>query len=1129
MGDAGRFELSERRRLLLARLLRDEGAGAGGGEAIPRGDELGPAPLSFAQRRLWFFEQLAGGTAAYNLPAVVRASGPIDHAVLGGCLDAVIARHAALRTTFERHEGTLRQVVAPPAPAAIELHDLRHVAAGSRESRAASIVQSEIERPFDLATGPLVRAALVTLADDDHVVVLDMHHAVGDAWSWDLLLSEVAAHYEAAAGGRPPAVAPLPIQYTDFARWQLRRFEGGEFDEQLAHWRATLGGATPLVALPTDRPRPARPRFRGALVRFDVPGEELRALRGLGRAAGATLFMVTLAVFAVLVHRYSGQRDLVVGTPVAGRAHPEVEPLVGFFVDTLPLRVRVDGREPFAALLGRVRDTALDAFAHADVPFEQLLEELRPERGEALAYPQVMFAFRSAPGALRIGDVRLEPVPVHNRTSKRDLTVQLVDSGDRLEGQFEYDTDLYERATVERMAAAYGQLLRAVVDDRATAVSELPVVTPADERVVRERNATAVAFANASRCLHEIFSEQARATPEASAARHEERRLSYRELDRRSNQVARALLGMGVGPERAVGIAADRGLELAAGVLGILKAGGAFVPLDPSFPAARSRAILEDAGADVVVCEERWRGQFDTSGARLLALDAGWGAIAREDATSPGVAVDARNAAYVLYTSGSTGAPKGVVVEHRQIVNYAYAILGRLGIAAPAAYAMLQPLSVDSCLTMLVPPLLTGGEVHFVSRERALDARALAGYVREHAIDHLKIAPSHLAALQRTGGLAGIMPRRSLVVGGEASLHEWLRDVQATAPGCAVHNHYGPTETTVGVLTFAVAGDAGAGAGQRGADARVTPLGFPLANCQVRVLDRDLRPVPLGVPGELYVGGTCVARGYAGRPDLTAGAFLPDAFAEEPGGRLYATGDVARLRPGGAIEFVGRRDDQVKVRGFRVELGEIEHVLASHPGVADVLVVARAAERGEPRVTAYLVPAGGGGIERDAVAEFVAGRLPDHMVPADFVVLDALPLTPHGKVDHQALPAPREVRSDGPPAPGNALERELVAIWSRLLDVETVGVEDNFFDRGGHSLLVMELHDELQSASGRRFEVIELFRHTTVRAQARFLSHEPGGDTPTGVTEAQERGRRQSESMRRRKVALEVARERHDR
>jgi amino acid adenylation domain-containing protein len=1087
---------SSARAQLLAELLRRDGLSVHRPNLITADAEPGPAPLSYAQQRMWLVEQVTPGTPAYSLPAVLRLSGPLDHDRLTECWNAVLVRHPALRTTFSVNGGRPTQSVMPHRPQPLSMQDLSHHPASERDRLAEQLVHRELVTPFDLEQGPLVRLRLLRLGPQDHVLVLNLHHLVGDAWSWDVLIRDVDALYRGAQ------LAPLTIGYTDFARWQREQEAAGAFDRDVAYWRTVLAERTDGLALPTDRARPAVPRLRGGIVGLSLRPELVAALRELGQADGATLFMTTLAAFVVLLHRYTGNHDITVATPVANRGPAQTEELVGLFASAMPIRTVVDPQASFRELLSRVRTVALEAFAHQDLPFDRLTAQLRSIHDPGSAEPfSVMFGFRTA-NVARLGPLAVTVATVHNGTSKRDLTLRLIEQDGGIVGEVEYDSDLFEQSTVDRLVVHYQRLLESVAADPDQRVSGLELLTGPEAQTLRSWSGRPGWPDPAPGLdLTAVFERQAGATPGHIAVRDEQATLTYAELDYRANQIASLLASAGVGLETTVGVSLPPEVELVAAVLGVLKAGAAYVPVDPADPTARRQALLEAANVRVAIVAP---GDPLVEGPlRTVVLDRTWSAVDGSPGTRPSVRSQPGNMAYLLYTSGSTGGPKAVAVEHRQLLNYGFAIIERLGIRKPLQYAMVQPLTVDSSLTVLVGALFTGGTLHLLPRSRALDAAEFADYCQRHEIEVLKIAPSHLGGLQRSERFGDLLPRRLLVVGGEASDWPWLRALGRRTAELAVFNHYGPTEATVGVLTLAVAEHADEEYG-------IAPVGYPLAGTEAYVLDRQQHLVPIGIPGELYLGGANLARGYYGRPDLTAAQFVPHPWSTT-GERLYRTGDRARYRPNGAIEFLGRSDDQVKVRGFRVELGEIENAVRSLAGVSDAVVVVREDHPGQCQVVAYVV--GDPDLSWPDVREALRGRLPQHMVPTAGVVLAGLPLTPHGKVNRALLPVPTTVSDRSSARPETDIEVMIAEVWRRLLHRDEIGLDDNFFDAGGHSMLMVELHDALQSTFDRRFPLVELFNRTTIRAQVGLLAQRASVD-PAQV--GRDRGRAQAAAMRRR-------------
>jgi len=1055
-------------------------------------------PASFAQQRLWFLDQLMPGNSFYNMPVVLRLQGQLHVSALEECLLEVVHRHEVLRTTFLMEDEQLMQVIHVTPDFSLQMSDLRGLPASEREEQANQLAREEAMRPFDLAQGPLMRASLLQLDNEEYLLLLTMHHIISDGWSMGVLVREVAVLYEAFAAGKSSPLAELPIQYADFADWQREWMQGAALEQQLAYWRKQLAGTLPVLQLPSDRPRPASQTFRGATHRFTLSKELTRALLELSGREGATLFMTLLAAYQTLLYRYTGQEDITVGSPIANRNMAEIEELIGFFVNTLVLRTDMTDAS-FRDLLARVRQAAVDAYANQDVPFEKLVEELQPERN--LSYSplfQVMFVLQNTPmSTLTLPGLMLQMLELDSSTAKFDLTLTMMETPDGLAGQMQYNSDLFDQATIERMTEHFATLLQSIVGNPDQSISKLPMLSQQERnQLLTEWNATKKQAVVPAQCVHQLFEEQVERTPDAIAVVFEGEQLTYRELNRRANRLAHHLRKMGIGADMMVGLYMERCLEMVVGVLGILKAGGAYLPLDPKFPQDRLAFMLEDAAAPLLLTLERLATSLPEHPAQVICLDAIRDLLEGESDENPANASTSADAMYVIYTSGSTGKPKGVLIEHRQLVNYLYGIMDRLPYGAGTRYAWLQPLAVDASKTLFYLSLTTGGCLHVISEDRALDAYALAAYMEQEGIDWLKLAPSHLAALQSVERPERLMPRQVLMLGGEGSRFEWVRQLQAYAPDCLIVNHYGPTETTVGVLTWQLEQASEGGYA-------VTPLGRPLANAEIYLLDGHMQPVPTGVAGELYIGGDFVAREYLNRPDLTAERFLPNPFSSEAGARFYKSGDVARFLPDGTVEFLGRTDDQVKIRGFRIELGEIQAVLAQHAGVREALIMAREDSSGEKRLVAYVVPEQPvleQESESASISEwrvFVKERLPEHMVPAAFLVLESLPRTRHGKVDRQALPVPEQfetVRNVEYVAPRTAVEEIIAQTFANVLRTEQVGVLDNFFERGGHSLLATQVISRLNLAFAAEIPLRRLFEAPTVAELALVIERTRQGE-----------------------------------
>lgn len=1043
-------------------------------------DDVFVFPASFAQQRLWFLHELEPASSAHNLPILLRATGPLDVAALSRALSEIVRRHESLRTTFALVGGEPMQLIAPEPSFELDLEDLSELAeqAGDEEAKRRAI--RETRRPFDLARGSLFRACLWRLSEEEHVLLLNTHHAVADGWSFQVLLTELEALYEAFREGRPSPLPPLPIQYADYAAWQRTWLVGEVLEKKLSHWKKRLAGAPPALDLPTDHPRPRVLRAEGATETRSLPSELAESVRRFAQREGATSFMTMLTAFAALLHRYTGRVDIVIGSPIAGRSRPELESLIGLFINTLALRVDLSGDPTVRELLGRVREAALDAYAHQDLPFEKLVEDLKPVRDQSRSpLFQVLFLHQKAfiqPFAA--GGVRFSPMRVDRGGSGEDLSLFLIErEGEGLTAGLEYKTTLFDAGSMERMLGHYQTLLEGMLAEPQARLSRLPLLRREErERILVSWNQTSAEFP-AGKTLHRLFEEQAERTPQNVAALFGHERLTYRELSDRANRLARFLRRMGIGPEALVGVCLERSLDLVVGLLGVLKAGAAYVPLDPSYPEERLSFMLEDARATVVLTQKRITQRRAFGAARVVCLDADQEQIWQESPASLDERAAPGNLAYVIYTSGSTGKPKGVAIAHKSAGAFLHWAAGAFRDSELSGVLAATSICFDLSIFELFTPLLSGGTV--ILAENAL---ALPGLPTAGEVTLVNTVPSVMAELTRTGEVPSSV--KTVNLAGEALPRALVERIYAQPGIERVFNLYGPTEATTYSTVSRVE------KGQSSPPA----IGRPIANTRVYLVDSNFQPVPIGVPGELYIGGAGLARGYLGRPELTAERFLPDPFGAE-GDRLYRTGDVARYRADGEIEFLGRGDHQVKIRGFRIELGEIEEALAAHPSAKEVVVVAREDAPGEKRLVAYLVFEKGADPGAGELRDFLKRTLPDAMVPAAFVLLPALPRAPNGKVDQSALPLPEPT---GPaPKAGfvparDPLESQVARIWEEALGVAPVGTRDNFFDLGGHSFLAMIVFSEIEKAFGRRLPLATLFEAPTVEEIVAILLQEKG-------------------------------------
>ena len=1060
--------------------------------AIGLADRAAPLPLSWAQQRLWFLDRLdhAAGRA-YHIPAVLRLTGNLNAAALRATLDRLADRHEVLRTRIVMEGDAPRQsIAAPGAGFALTELDVSALAGAEQEAALARIRADEAAAPFDLERGPLVRASLVRVSAACHELLFTQHHIVSDGWSIGVLVREVAALYPAFRAGRPDPLPALAIQYADYAAWQRDWLRGAELERQLGFWKRYLGGAPALLELPTDRARPARQSYAGASMVKALSAPLSAALRALGQRHGATLFMTLLAGWSVLLSRLSGQRDVVIGTPVANRQRSELEALVGFFVNTLALRVNLDGDPDVAGLLATVRDATLAAYGHQDLPFEQVVDALKPRRSMAHSpLFQAMLSMNNTPGGgkLALPELELELLEQASESTHFDLSLEVQDNGEHIVCAYEYATDLFDAATIARWSGHFERVLEAMVAQPSLTASRLPLLSADETARLLALNDSEAAFPQAT-LLHALFESQAAARPDAPALAHDGRIHSYAELNRWSNRIAHRLLAMGVLPDQRVGLCLERGAALMAGMLGILKAGAGFVPLDPGHPDARLTYMADDSAPVAIVAQSSLRDRLARLGAPLLLLDTDAaldGQPTRDPAPST---LAAHHLAYVIYTSGSTGRPKGVMVEHRNVVNLAHGHVRACALTAEDRVLQFAPYSFDSSVAEIWSAWAAGALLVLRPEQlRTPDAR-FGAFLREWDISVTDLPTAFWHQWAQVLELCPAPPGLRLVlVGGEKAesrhLRRWFAHPSTAAIGW--RNCYGPTEATVNAAMMACDA-ASAPEGDIG-------IGRPVANARLHLLDGHGQPVPLGVTGEIHIGGAGVARGYLNLPDLSAERFIADPFVA--GARLYRTGDLGRYRADGALEYVGRNDFQVKLRGFRIELGEIEAALLACDGVAEAVVVARQDgedDGGEARLVAYLVGRADAPLEAGVLRQALARTLPDYMLPSAVVRLAAWPLTANGKLDRAALPAPGHADSARAvfEAPEGEVERALAAIWMRLLGLEQVGRRDNFFDIGGHSLMAVRMISALRDALGIEMALMEVFRHTTLSALARWLEGE---------------------------------------
>ncbi len=1061
----------------------------------PRSDhDLVAFPLSHGQKALWFLQQIAPQSAAYNIARAARIVSPLDTRAFRRALQALVDRHPALRTTFNAPDGEPIQRVHEHVEVSFHEAD----ASTWTENQLHEHLVAEANRAFDLESGPLLRVRLLARSANDHVLLLVVHHIVADLWSLAVLIDELGVLYKAECNDAKAELNDLPLVYADYVRWQNEFLEGDEGERQWNFWREQLDGELAVLNLPADKPRPPVQSYRGSCYSFPLSPQLTHSLKALSQECEATLFMTLLAAFQVLLARYSRQDDIIVGTPTTGRQRAEFANLVGYFVNPIVLRADLSGDPTFKSFLQQVRQTALAAFEHQDYPLALLVKRLQPERDPSRPpLFQAEFAWQKTHGPtgrslldlalgsdgtqMQFGGLTVESFALAQQVEQFDLTLMMAEAGEGLTATLEYSTDLFEAATVERMAGHFRQLLEGIVAGPDQRVSQFPLLTGMERRQhLVEWNDTKTAYPQ-DRCVHELFAEQAALTPEAVAVICEDRSLTFAELNARANQLAHRLRKVGVGPDTPVGLWVERSPEMIVGLFGILKAGGAYVPLDSQCPRERLAFMLQDTETPVLLTQQHLAERLSLDVATVLCLDADWEAIAGESTKNPINHAAADNLAYIIYTSGSTGTPKGVMVAHDGLVNYLNWCVRFCGVQQGNGAPIHTSFAFDLGLTALFPPLVAGRSVVLAREDEG--ASALAGVMRGRDFSLIKLTPSHLEVLKHSLGtdeIAGCV--KTLVIGGEALQFEALSWWRAHAPATRLINHYGPTETVVGCCVYEVPDESQANG--------PVPIGMPIDNKKLYVLDERQEPAPIGVAGEIYVSGIGVARGYLKQPDLTAEKFVPDHFNNEPGSRMYRTGDLARRRPDGDIEFLGRMDQQVKIRGYRVEPGEIEAALGRHPSVRDVAIVAETVTDRTTRLIAYLVVNNGDQLDVSELRRYLKESLPDYMVPAAFVMLDELPLTLNGKLDRRRLPSSDHVLLDSEKefvASRNDIERQIAAIWKEVLRVERVGIHDNFFELGGDSILSIQIVARVNQA-GIQLTPKQLFQHHTVAELAAVVS-----------------------------------------
>jgi amino acid adenylation domain-containing protein len=1087
--------IASNREFLIAHLQSNARVnGAGSLSRVPRAGRL---PVTFAQQRLWFLDQMDPGRSHYNIFIAVKVTGRLDVSALERGLVVLSRRHETLRTRIGERDGAPWVEIDDHFVPRLARHDVCHLPAAERDPQVHRLVLSFGEEPFDLARGPLARYMLVALGAEEYVFAMSMHHIVSDGWSTSILIRELMQLYASAVEGQEPDL-PVVAQYVDYAAWEQRLALEGSFARSLDFWKRKLDGAPALIELPMDFPRPMAQSFRGQRMLRGISRELLAGLKNLARREGSTLFVVLLSAWQVLLHRYSGQDDILVGSAAANRSMPELESIVGCLANTIVLRGRMDGNPSFKDYMGSATATVFDALDHQALPFDHLVEALNPARSTSHSpIFQVFFTLMSFPMAqVSISGLRLSPFEAFAEVARFDLGLDAVEYEGELRIYYEFATDLYHEATIDRLHDHYQRLLGVIAAAPDTRIDEIDFLGPEERYQLVERFNDNNVDHDRRRTVHSLFEHSVQERPGSVAVLDGRETLSYEALDRRANALSHFLIQVGVGRGALVAVCIDRTVDMPVALAAVLKAGAAYVPLDPSHPRERLQLTLDDANVTAVLTLDRYCRLFEGCGAPLVRLDSDASRIEAMPSTPPCVVVEPSDLAYVIYTSGSTGRPKGVEVEHRNVVAFIEAMQREPGLTAGEVLLAVTTLSFDIAGLELWLPLSVGARIVVATRADALDGERLAALIEQHAVTLLQATPATWRILLDTGWSG--RPQLKALVGGEAL----PPDLAASLVDCVgeLWNMYGPTETTIwSTLTRVV--DAG----------KAITIGRPIANTRCYVLTPDHAVCPIGVAGELCIGGEGVARGYRNRPDLTADRFVDIALQEGRTERIYKTGDVARVRADGTLEYLGRRDTQVKIRGYRIELGEVEAALVSLSGVKEGVAAAREERKGDIRLVGYVTMHQGVSFDEDAARTAMRSKLPDYMVPNAFAVLDALPLTPNGKVDRKALPQPapeRQLRAN--PAEGvmTPQQRRVAALWRELLHVDSVGLHDNFFDIGGHSLLLVKLHVALKREFATDVALVELFQHTTVHAQAARMARQHSAEG--ALARANQRAMRQA-------------------
>ncbi|MDP7094523.1 MAG: amino acid adenylation domain-containing protein, partial [Gammaproteobacteria bacterium] len=1054
---------------------------APGGEIAPCNREQ-PLPMSYAQQRLWFLYLMEPESVNYNVPFAIRLHGSLDRIALQTAVDYVVARHESLRTTFSETENSSVQLIAESLHIPVEFIE----SAEASDADVRTKLNQLILEPFDLHTGPLLRVQVLELRENEHILLLSMHHIICDAWSQGLLYSDLAALYRDYSNNRQSELPELAIHYADYAVWQRKQIAGVELEQQVEYWKDRLDDAPPLLNLPLDKPRPPVEAHAGAARSLQLDKNLASRLDELAVSSGCTLFVVMLAALNTLLYRYSGEDDLVIGTPISGRQRSELEGIVGFFLNTLAIRADMSGNPSFNELLNRVKDSTLGAFAHQELPFEKLVEELQPDRNLSHApIFQVLFVLNHMSREdVKFGDLEIGSALYDISTAKFDLQLTVSEVTDGLATTILYNTDLFEEGTVDRMLGHYSMLLEEIVARPESGIDELALLDDSERQLITaDFNNTSAGYPGTS--LGAMVEAQATRTRDAIAIESADRKLSYAELNSRANRLARKIIAAGAGQGSLVGICTERCMDAPVAILAVLKAGSAYVPIDPDYPVERVRFMLEDSQAPVLITQSTLMDRLGDQGAQVICLDEfDWDS---GDDTNLQIDIATGNPAYAIYTSGSTGQPKGVLLQQEALVNLLHWQQSQQGLKNSARTLQFASLSFDVSFQELFSTWQLGGSLIMIDEKLRRDLPALARFIVKERVERLFLPYAALQPLVEcilNDGLEDSLAVQDVIVAGEQlQITPAIRKLFSKLDSSRLHNHYGPSETHV-VTALTLQGPAESWM-------PLPPIGKPVANTQIYILDKQFQPVPIGVPGELYIGGSQVAIGYLNRDDLTAEKFVKDPFSDSDDSRLFRTGDSARFRADGNIDYLGRTDDQVKLRGFRIEPGEIETILATHPQVQQAAVLLREDSPGDKRLVAYLVPDTGEAIDNAIIRTYAKDKLPDYMVPSVFIALDSMPLTPSGKVARRKLPEPENLAlsSAAGELPHGPHQKALALIWQRLLKVKKVSLDDNFFEMGGHSLMTIKLIHEIEEATGEQLSIADVFENPTIREFSLLLEN----------------------------------------